>query len=66
MSWSLADFRKQHWDSTLSLYYDSFVSTLRSLGVTERQLSIGYDEFTEAVRSCVPISLFFCGNVQAR
>ncbi len=47
-------------------YYDGLVSTLRSLGVTERELSISYDEFRLAVKASVPISLFFCGNVQVQ
>ncbi len=57
-------FRRHRWDDTLSHYYDSFVSTLRSLGVTERLLSVSFDEFREAVRASVPLALFFCGNVQ--
>jgi hypothetical protein len=57
-------FRRTNWDSTLDLYYDSFTATLRSLNVDETLLDVNYDEFRAAVSASVPISLFFCGNVQ--
>ncbi len=57
-------FRREHWDDAMALYFDSFVGALRGLGVTERELSVSFQEFLAAVKASVPISLFFCGNVQ--
>ena len=57
-------FRASKWDAGLQLYYDVLVATLRSLGVLERELTISYEEFMTSVRTSVPVSLFFCGNVQ--
>ncbi len=57
-------FRREHWDATLALYYDGFVSPLRRLGVSERELTVSYEELQMAVKASVPLALFFCGNVQ--
>jgi hypothetical protein len=57
-------FRKDHWDEMLRLYYNTVLTTIRNLSVTEAEYSLTWDEFLEEVRVSIPISLFFCGNIQ--
>ena len=57
-------YRQENWDSTVRHYYDCFVQTLRTLNVSESELDVSFDEFLLDVKASIPISLFFCGNIQ--
>jgi hypothetical protein len=59
-----SSFRQDNWDSTLRLYYESFKITLRTLNVSEAEFDVTFDEFLLDVKASIPISLFFCGNIQ--
>ena len=55
-------YRQENWDSTLRLYYDAFNATLRAMSVEGADVT--YEEFLLDVKASIPISLFFCGNIQ--
>ena len=55
-------YRQENWDSTLRLYYDAFNATLRAMSV--EGVDVAYEEFLLDVKASIPISLFFCGNIQ--
>ena len=55
-------YRQENWDSTLLLYYDAFNETLRAMSV--EGVDVAYEEFLLDVKASIPISLFFCGNIQ--
>lgn len=57
-------FRRDHWDSTIALYYNCFCATIKNLNVTEEQFSLSYDEYLMDIKASIPLSLFFCGNIQ--
>lgn len=54
--------RQENWDSTLRLYYDAFNAALRAMNV--ESVDVTYEEFLLDVKASIPISLFFCGNIQ--
>jgi hypothetical protein len=63
---STPGFRKENWDWTLQNYYDCFVATLRSLDVTERQLSVSYRRVFALCKKQVHVDTFLRAQIHGR
>ncbi|QQP54758.1 Uncharacterized protein FKW44_007694 [Caligus rogercresseyi] len=61
---STASWRRRHWLSAISTYYEAFSGAVKASGTPLEYVNLTYDNFMDDIRASMPLSIFFCGNVR--